>query len=118
MFKVVTLFFHFMSMKLNFSMYNAEVDAWEIAPRFSELLANTSVQFFKDRVKLLTPSDYLEVIGPMASGCGGTVLLESGLLVEYDWYCLCYVNLTSLLFLLKAIEFLGIHSEVLTEYFV
>ncbi|XP_044469859.1 alternative NAD(P)H-ubiquinone oxidoreductase C1, chloroplastic/mitochondrial isoform X2 [Mangifera indica] len=71
-----------------YELLSREVDTWEIAPRFSELLANTSVQFFKDRVKRLTPSDYLEVISPMASGCGGTVLLESGLLVEYDWLVL------------------------------
>jgi len=62
------------------------VDEWEIAPRFSDLLANTSVQFFKDRVKVLNPSDHWGMNGSKASSCGGTVHLESGLLVEYDWY--------------------------------
>lgn len=64
----------------------AEVDAWEIAPRFSDLLANTGVQFFQDRVKVLHPSDHLGMNGPTVSSCGGTVHLESGLVIEYDWY--------------------------------
>lgn len=65
---------------------DAEVDVWEIAPRFSDLLANTGVQFFQDRVKLLHPSDHLGKNMSTGSGSGGTVLLESGLLIEYDWY--------------------------------
>ncbi|KAI9164981.1 hypothetical protein LWI28_005539 [Acer negundo] len=71
-----------------YELLSKEVDAWEIAPRFSDLLANTAVQFFKDRVKLLHPSDHLGMNGQMASSCGGTVLLESGLLIEYDWLVL------------------------------
>ena len=72
------------------SKYDAEVDAWEIAPRFSELLANTGVQFFQDRVKHLNPSDQLAINGSSVSSCSGTVLLESGLLIEYDWYYFCH----------------------------
>ncbi|XP_077214099.1 NAD(P)H dehydrogenase C1 isoform X2 [Tasmannia lanceolata] len=71
-----------------YELLSGEVDAWEIAPRFSDLLANTSVQFFQDRVKLLHPTDYLGTNGPTSSGCGGTVHLESGVLVEYDWLVL------------------------------
>ncbi|XP_031248698.1 alternative NAD(P)H-ubiquinone oxidoreductase C1, chloroplastic/mitochondrial-like [Pistacia vera] len=71
-----------------YELLSREVDTWEIAPHFSKLLANTGVQFFKDRVKLLTPSDHLGMSSPMASRCGGTVLLESGLLIEYDWLVL------------------------------
>ncbi|KAK3211386.1 hypothetical protein Dsin_016092 [Dipteronia sinensis] len=71
-----------------YELLSKEVDTWEIAPRFSDLLANTAVQFFKDRVKLLHPSDHLGMNGQMASSCGGTVLLESGLLIEYDWLVL------------------------------
>lgn len=71
-----------------YELLSGEVDAWEIAPRFADLLANTGVQFFKDRVKLLCPSDHLGVNGPMTCTCGGTVLLESGLIVEYDWLVL------------------------------
>lgn len=63
----------------------AEVDAWEIAPRFSDLLANTSVQFCQDRVKLLRPSDNIGMTGATSSGWGGMVHLESGTLIEYDW---------------------------------
>ena len=75
--------------KVSISLY-AEVDAWEIAPRFLDLLANTSVQFFQDRVKLLHPADHLGMNGPSRSRCGGTVHLESGLLIEYDWYSAYY----------------------------
>ncbi|KAJ4715191.1 alternative NAD(P)H-ubiquinone oxidoreductase C1, chloroplastic/mitochondrial-like [Melia azedarach] len=71
-----------------YELLTGEVDSWEIAPRFSELLANTSVQFFKDTVKLLRPSDHLGVNGPTISMSGGTVLLESGLVIEYDWLVL------------------------------
>ncbi|XP_058097245.1 alternative NAD(P)H-ubiquinone oxidoreductase C1, chloroplastic/mitochondrial isoform X2 [Magnolia sinica] len=71
-----------------YELLSGEVDAWEIAPRFSDLLANTSIQFFQDRVKLLHPSDNLGMNGPTRSGCGGTVHLESGVVIEYDWLVL------------------------------
>ncbi|KAK9266232.1 hypothetical protein L1049_012436 [Liquidambar formosana] len=71
-----------------YELLSGEVDAWEIAPRFSDLLENTSVQFFQDRVKLLHPSDHLGINGPTGSSYGGTVHLESGLLIEYDWLVL------------------------------
>ncbi|XP_057501377.1 LOW QUALITY PROTEIN: alternative NAD(P)H-ubiquinone oxidoreductase C1, chloroplastic/mitochondrial [Actinidia eriantha] len=71
-----------------YELLSGEVDVWEIAPRFSDLLANTSVQFFQDRVKLLNPLDYEGMNVPTGSSCGGTVHLESGLLVEYDWLVL------------------------------
>ncbi|KAI7983453.1 hypothetical protein LOK49_LG15G00081 [Camellia lanceoleosa] len=67
----------------------AKVDIWEIAPRFSDLLANTSVLFFQDRVKLLHPLDHEGMYAPTRSSCGGTVHLESGLLIEYDWLLMC-----------------------------
>lgn len=70
--------------------WSVEVDAWEIAPRFSDLLVNTTVQFLKDRVKLLSPSDHVGMNGPTVSGSGGTVQLESGLVIEYDWYDTMY----------------------------
>lgn len=71
----------------------AEVDTWEIAPRFSDLLANTSVLFFQDSVKCVRPSDHLGSNGPTRSSCGGTVHLESGLLIEYDWYIFIILDL-------------------------
>lgn len=74
----------------------SEVDAWEIAPRFSDLLANTGVQFFQDRVKLLHPMDRLH--GLTGSSCGGTIHLESGLTIEYDWYNIYYSLSISKLF--------------------
>lgn len=71
-----------------YELLSKEVDSWEIAPRFLDLLATTSVQFFQDRVKLLNPFDHLGMNGPSRSSCGGTVHLESGLLIEYDWLVL------------------------------
>ncbi|XP_052191441.1 alternative NAD(P)H-ubiquinone oxidoreductase C1, chloroplastic/mitochondrial [Diospyros lotus] len=71
-----------------YELLSREVDMWEIAPRFSDLLANTGVQFFQDRVKLLQPFDHRGVNPPMGSTCGGYVHLESGLLLEYDWLVL------------------------------
>ncbi|CAL5214626.1 unnamed protein product [Lathyrus oleraceus] len=73
---------------LLYELLSGEVDEWEIAPRFSDLLANTGVQFLKDRVKVLKPSDHLGVNGSNASTRGGTVHLESGLHIEYDWLVL------------------------------
>ncbi|KAI4336475.1 hypothetical protein L6164_014997 [Bauhinia variegata] len=71
-----------------YELLSGEVDEWEIAPRFSDLLANTGVQFFQDRVKLLHPSDHWGKNGPTARSYGGIVHLESGLLIEYDWLVL------------------------------
>lgn len=79
---------HFVFKPMLYELLSGEVDAWEIAPRFSDLLANTSVLFFQDKVKLLYPSDHLVMNGPEKSSVGGTVLLESGLLIEYDWLVL------------------------------
>ncbi|KAL7253453.1 hypothetical protein ACSBR1_007899 [Camellia fascicularis] len=71
-----------------YELLSGEVDIWEIAPCFSDLLANTSVLFFQDRVKLLHPLDHEGMYAPTRSSCGGTVHLESGLLIEYDWLVL------------------------------
>ncbi|XP_020595969.1 alternative NAD(P)H-ubiquinone oxidoreductase C1, chloroplastic/mitochondrial [Phalaenopsis equestris] len=76
---------------LLYELLSGEVDPWEIAPSFTELLKGTSVQFIKDKVKLLRPSDHLDNPGKndLGRSCsGGSVLLESGLLVEYDWLVL------------------------------
>ncbi|PRQ18093.1 putative NADH:ubiquinone reductase (non-electrogenic) [Rosa chinensis] len=79
---------HFVFKPMLYELLSGEVDAWEIAPRFSDLLANTNVLFFQDKVKLLYPSDHLVINGPAKSSAGGSVLLESGLLIEYDWLVL------------------------------
>ncbi|KAK2384915.1 internal alternative NAD(P)H-ubiquinone oxidoreductase A2, mitochondrial [Trifolium repens] len=71
-----------------YELLSGEVDEWEIAPYFSDLLANTGVRFLKDRVKVLQPSDHAGVNGSNASTRGGTVHLESGLHIEYDWLVL------------------------------
>ncbi|KAG0476307.1 hypothetical protein HPP92_013148 [Vanilla planifolia] len=74
-----------------YELLSGEVDPWEIAPAFKELLKSTSIRFVQDRVKLLHPYDSLNhsqrnVPGSLHSA--GTVLLESGVLVEYDWLVL------------------------------
>ncbi|KAH9295610.1 hypothetical protein KI387_039198, partial [Taxus chinensis] len=71
-----------------YEILSGEVDASEIAPYFSDLLANTAVLFRKDKVKTICPSDGLRGNGSPTSGIGGTVHLESGMLVEYDWLVL------------------------------
>ncbi|XP_010243485.1 PREDICTED: alternative NAD(P)H-ubiquinone oxidoreductase C1, chloroplastic/mitochondrial isoform X2 [Nelumbo nucifera] len=71
-----------------YELLSGEVDAWEIAPRFSDLLVNTTVQFFKDRVKFLQPTDHFEINQLTQTRSGGMVHLESGLLIEYDWLVL------------------------------
>ncbi|CAM8899856.1 unnamed protein product [Rhodiola kirilowii] len=71
-----------------YELLSGEVDAWEIAPRFVDLLASSSIQFIQDRVKLLHPSDHSAINGPPESKCRGVVHLESGTRFEYDWLVL------------------------------
>ncbi|KAL0381356.1 UNVERIFIED_CONTAM: Alternative NAD(P)H-ubiquinone oxidoreductase C1, chloroplastic/mitochondrial [Sesamum angustifolium] len=73
---------------LLYELLSGEVDEWEVAPRFSDLLSNTDVQFFKDRVQSLHPSDHFQMDGAAVSHSAGIVHLESGLLIEYDWLVL------------------------------
>ncbi|KAM0918169.1 hypothetical protein ACQ4PT_008804 [Festuca glaucescens] len=70
-----------------YELLSGEVDVWEIAPYFTELLKNTSVQFVKDSVKLLRPSDHFRR-EPGGSSTGGVVHLQSGTVIEYDWLVL------------------------------
>ncbi|XP_035818155.1 alternative NAD(P)H-ubiquinone oxidoreductase C1, chloroplastic/mitochondrial isoform X2 [Zea mays] len=70
-----------------YELLSGEVDIWEIAPSFTELLKNTSVQFVRDSVKLLRPSDHLRR-KPGEPCTGGVVHLESGTVIEYDWLVL------------------------------
>ncbi|XP_058731092.1 alternative NAD(P)H-ubiquinone oxidoreductase C1, chloroplastic/mitochondrial-like [Vicia villosa] len=90
---------------LLYELLSGEVDEWEIAPRFSDLLANTGVQFLKDRVKVLQPSDHLRANGSNASTRGGTVHLESGLHIEYDWLVLALGSEAKLEVVPGAVEF-------------
>lgn len=70
-----------------YEFLSGEVDEWEIAPRFSDLLASTDVQFIQDRVKLLHPYD-MPTSGGQRYPCAGSVQLESDILIEYDWLVL------------------------------
>lgn len=49
--------------------------------------------FFQDMVKCVRPSDHLGLNGPPNSSGGGTVHLESGLLIEYDWYIFIVIDM-------------------------
>ncbi|GLJ50363.1 hypothetical protein SUGI_1073170 [Cryptomeria japonica] len=71
-----------------YEILSGEVDAYEIAPYFSELLANTGVLFCKDKVKAICPCDSVRSNASPTSGIGGIVHLESGMQVEYDWLVL------------------------------
>ncbi|KAK6152956.1 hypothetical protein DH2020_012595 [Rehmannia glutinosa] len=73
---------------LLYELLSGEVDEWEIAPRFSDLLSNTDVQFFKDRVQSLHPSDQFGMDEAAVTHSAGIVHLESGLVIEYDWLVL------------------------------
>ncbi|GJN00335.1 hypothetical protein PR202_ga17760 [Eleusine coracana subsp. coracana] len=70
-----------------YELLSGEVDVWEIAPSFTELLKSTSIQFVRDSVKLLRPSDHFRR-EPGESCTGGIVHLESGTVIEYDWLVL------------------------------
>lgn len=72
---------------LLYELLSGEVDAWEIAPLFTDLLKDKSVQFVKDKVKFLHPCDHLnhpQTKEPGRPCSGGTVHLESGIIIEYD----------------------------------
>ncbi|XP_051139739.1 alternative NAD(P)H-ubiquinone oxidoreductase C1, chloroplastic/mitochondrial [Andrographis paniculata] len=73
---------------LLYELLSGEVEEWEIAPRFLDLLSNTSVQFFKDRVQSLHPTDHLGMDGVAHLQSAGMVHLDSGLSIEYDWLVL------------------------------
>ncbi|KAL6588161.1 hypothetical protein OROMI_001139 [Orobanche minor] len=77
---------HFVFKPLLYELLSGEVDEWEIAPCFSEVLSRTAVQFLKDKVQSLHPSDHYAMDGTAVTLSAGVVHLESGLLIEYDWY--------------------------------
>ncbi|KAG6551239.1 hypothetical protein Mapa_007165 [Marchantia paleacea] len=92
---------------LLYEILSKEVDEWEIAPTFAELLANTHVEFVKDSVKAVSPSDQVRENGSLASSrgaTGGTVLLESGTRVDYDWLVLALGAESKLDFVPGAVE--------------
>lgn len=66
----------------------AEVDSWEIAPTFKDLLSNTSIQFCQDTVRSIQPCNAVNGQPPLVTtgrDSGGTVYLSSGTQVDYDW---------------------------------
>ncbi|GER30210.1 NAD(P)H dehydrogenase C1 [Striga asiatica] len=79
---------HFVFKPLLYELLCGEVDEWEIAPRFSDLLSSTGVQFLKDNVQSLLPFDQYGMDGDALTHSAGVVHLESGLLIEYDWLVL------------------------------
>lgn len=74
----------------------AEVESWEVAPSFKDLLANSSIQFCQDTVRSIQPFDAVNGTPALATtsrDVGGSVYLSSGTQVDYDWYILELVYL-------------------------
>lgn len=76
---------------LMYELLSKEVDLWEVAPSFQDLLGATSIHFQQDRVKKVLPCDGSRRSMSQDSTSkeiGGTVILESGLQIEFDWLLL------------------------------
>ncbi|KAI5070484.1 hypothetical protein GOP47_0014827 [Adiantum capillus-veneris] len=76
---------------LLYELLSKEVDVWEVAPSFKDLLNGTNISFQQDKVEKIQPFDESSRShdGSLASQeNGGTVLLESGLTIDYDWLVL------------------------------
>eukprot|EP00850_Spirogloea_muscicola_P011301 SM000069S20738 [mRNA] locus=s69:614561:617671:- [translate_table: standard] len=75
---------------LLYELLSREVDTWEIAPKFLDLLSGTGVNFIQDTVKSVTPSDHAPQSsgGLPHTGRAGTVRLGSGTEIIYDWLVL------------------------------
>ncbi|EFJ21917.1 hypothetical protein SELMODRAFT_268023 [Selaginella moellendorffii] len=72
-----------------YELLSKEVDVWEVAPLFADLLASTTIRFLKDNVKSVSPFDAVADDNKSSpSSIGGKVYLESGIQVEYDWLVL------------------------------
>ncbi|CAA7394362.1 unnamed protein product [Spirodela intermedia] len=79
---------NFVFKPLLYELLSGEVEPWEIAPSFKDLLGKTDVQFIKDKVKLIQPSDNFRPNESRNVSSGGNVQLESGVTIEYDWLVL------------------------------
>ncbi|CAM6090553.1 unnamed protein product [Calypogeia fissa] len=91
-----------------YEMLSKEVDGWEIAPTFAELLSNTSVKFIKDTVKAVLPYDSRSGNSsqtPESKSTGGTVFLDGGDYVDYDWLVLALGAESKLNLVPGALEF-------------
>ncbi|KAG0583473.1 hypothetical protein KC19_3G139000 [Ceratodon purpureus] len=76
---------------LLYELLSKEVESWEVAPTFKDLLANSSVQFRQDTVKSIQPFDAVNGTPALATtsrDVGGSVYLSSGMQVDYDWLVL------------------------------
>jgi len=76
---------------LLYELLSKEVDSWEIAPTFKDLLSNTSIQFCQDTVRSIQPCNAVNGQPALATtdrDSGGTVYLSSGTQVDYDWLVL------------------------------
>lgn len=77
------------SHELSNSTFCSEVESWEVAPSFKDLLANSSIQFCQDTVRSIQPYDAVNGTPALATtsrDVGGSVYLSSGMQVDYDWY--------------------------------
>lgn len=87
----------------------AEVESWEVAPSFKDLLANSSIQFCQDTVRSIQPYDAVNGTPALATtsrDVGGSVYLSSGMQVDYDWY-------TPFLFLVYLVVCLGLRTNLM-----
>ncbi|KAH6554606.1 hypothetical protein KP509_1Z321400 [Ceratopteris richardii] len=85
---IIDQFDRFVFKPMMYELLSKEVDIWEIAPRFEDLLKGTNIKFQQDRVKKVFPykiSSSLSNGSFTSEDIGGCVALESGLEVEYDW---------------------------------
>ncbi|MCO5575937.1 hypothetical protein L7F22_029744 [Adiantum nelumboides] len=93
---------------LLYELLSKEVDVWEVAPPFQDLLSGTNVSFQQDRVEKVLPFDESSGShdGSLTSqNKGGTVVLESGLAIDYDWLVLALGSESKRDFVPGAVEY-------------
>lgn len=73
---------------LLYELLSKEVESWEVAPSFNELLATSGIQFRQDTVKSIQPMDAVNGTPAASRDIGGSVYLSSGTQVDYDWLVL------------------------------
>eukprot|EP00854_Cymbomonas_tetramitiformis_P006359 gene6359-7620_t len=70
---------------LLYELLNGGVQPWEVAPRFTELLAPTKVNFIQAKVESIDASAGAETT---EDDQAGSITLANGHVVEYDWLIL------------------------------
>lgn len=73
---------------LLYELLNGGASADEVAPRFDRLLASTRVAFVRGAVDRVEEGKPDAAASPGLSAPGGTVVLDDGTAIEYDWLVL------------------------------